>query len=193
MFTGVHVLSDRAFADLPDRFMTGSSIMPRASAAAFSPPSFAMEIADNGGTDVETVVFGKDGQAYPDTLVGTDSHTTMINGLGILGWGVGGIEAEAAMLGQAISMLIPQVVGFKFEGELPEGATALRADLTDQGAAWEAILDVDPDAVEQTAADALLVVFTLPWPVGDRFAHCLQHGCSNVLGHCQYPRVPHSE
>src|SRR5210317_1241707 len=63
-------------------------------------------------------------QAYPDTLVGTDSHTTMINGLGVLGWGVGGIEAEAAMLGQPISMLIPQVVGFKLAGELPEGATA---------------------------------------------------------------------
>ncbi|HUP19123.1 MAG TPA: aconitate hydratase AcnA [Gemmatimonadota bacterium] len=62
--------------------------------------------------------------AYPDTLVGTDSHTTMINGLGILGWGVGGIEAEAAMLGQPISMLIPQVVGFRLEGRLPEGATA---------------------------------------------------------------------
>ncbi|MFW6205825.1 MAG: aconitate hydratase AcnA, partial [Gemmatimonadota bacterium] len=70
------------------------------------------------------VVFGANGQAYPDTLVGTDSHTTMINGLGVLGWGVGGIEAEAAMLGQAISMLIPQVVGFRLEGELPEGATA---------------------------------------------------------------------
>ncbi|MGB5406941.1 MAG: aconitate hydratase AcnA [Thiogranum sp.] len=63
-------------------------------------------------------------QAYPDTLVGTDSHTTMINGLGVLGWGVGGIEAEAAMLGQPVSMLIPQVVGFKLTGELPEGATA---------------------------------------------------------------------
>ena len=63
-------------------------------------------------------------QAYPDTLVGTDSHTTMINGLGVLGWGVGGIEAEAAMLGQPVSMLIPQVVGFKLAGELPEGATA---------------------------------------------------------------------
>ncbi len=62
--------------------------------------------------------------AYPDTLVGTDSHTTMINGLGILGWGVGGIEAEAAMLGQPIAMLIPQVVGFKLYGTLPEGATA---------------------------------------------------------------------
>jgi aconitate hydratase len=63
-------------------------------------------------------------QAYPDTLVGTDSHTTMINGLGVLGWGVGGIEAEAAMLGQPISMLIPQVVGFELGGKLPEGATA---------------------------------------------------------------------
>src|SRR5438552_6353853 len=63
-------------------------------------------------------------QAYPDTLVGTDSHTTMINGLGVLGWGVGGIEAEAAMLGQPISMLLPRVVGFKLSGELPEGATA---------------------------------------------------------------------
>jgi len=69
-------------------------------------------------------------QAYPDTLVGTDSHTTMINGLGVLGWGVGGIEAEAAMLGQAISMLIPQVVGFKLKGDLPEGATATDLVLT---------------------------------------------------------------
>jgi aconitate hydratase len=72
------------------------------------------------------VVFVDDstGRAYPDTLVGTDSHTTMINGLGVLGWGVGGIEAEAAMLGQPMSMLIPQVLGFKLSGELPEGATA---------------------------------------------------------------------
>ena len=62
--------------------------------------------------------------AYPDTLVGTDSHTTMINGLGVLGWGVGGIEAEAAMLGQPISMLIPQVVGFRLVGALPEGSSA---------------------------------------------------------------------
>ena len=68
--------------------------------------------------------------AYPDTLVGTDSHTTMINGLGVLGWGVGGIEAEAAMLGQPVSMLIPQVVGFKLTGELPEGATATDLVLT---------------------------------------------------------------
>jgi aconitate hydratase len=71
------------------------------------------------------VVFGIEGrEAYPDTLVGTDSHTTMINGLGVLGWGVGGIEAEAAMLGQPVSMLIPQVLGFRLHGALPEGATA---------------------------------------------------------------------
>jgi len=77
------------------------------------------EMARDGGT-----------QAYPDTLVGTDSHTTMINGLGVLGWGVGGIEAEAAMLGQPISMLIPQVVGFELKGRLPEGATATDLVLT---------------------------------------------------------------
>ncbi|KAA6455887.1 aconitate hydratase [Acidobacteria bacterium AB60] len=73
-----------------------------------------------------------DGQpcAYPDTLVGTDSHTTMINGLGVLGWGVGGIEAEAAMLGQAVSMLVPQVVGYKLTGKLREGATATDLVLT---------------------------------------------------------------
>jgi aconitate hydratase len=70
------------------------------------------------------------GQAYPDTLVGTDSHTTMINGLGVLGWGVGGIEAEAAMLGQPMSMLIPQVLGFELRGELPQGATATDLVLT---------------------------------------------------------------
>ena len=75
-------------------------------------------------------VFERDGVAYPDTLVGTDSHTTMINGLGVLGWGVGGIEAEAAMLGQPVSMLIPRVVGFKLSGELPEGATATDLVLT---------------------------------------------------------------
>ncbi|HSO98586.1 MAG TPA: aconitate hydratase [Solirubrobacteraceae bacterium] len=82
------------------------------------------------------VVFVDDGdgsrpaRAYPDTLVGTDSHTTMINGLGVLGWGVGGIEAEAAMLGQPMSMLIPQVLGFRLVGELPEGATATDLVLT---------------------------------------------------------------
>src|SRR5687767_3604455 len=76
------------------------------------------------------VVFDDEGTLYPDTLVGTDSHTTMINGLGVLGWGVGGIEAEAAMLGQAMSMLIPRVVGFKLHGDLPEGATATDLVLT---------------------------------------------------------------
>ena len=76
------------------------------------------------------VVDERDGVAFPDTLVGTDSHTTMINGLGVLGWGVGGIEAEAAMLGEAISMLVPQVVGFKLMGALPEGATATDLVLT---------------------------------------------------------------
>ena len=73
---------------------------------------------------------GKTPQAYPDTLVGTDSHTTMVNGLGVLGWGVGGIEAEAAMLGQPVSMLIPQVVGFRLTGRLAEGATATDLVLT---------------------------------------------------------------
>src|SRR6201985_8430 len=72
----------------------------------------------------------KTGQAYPDTLVGTDSHTTMVNGLGVLGWGVGGVDAEAAMLGQPMSMLIPQVLGFRLHGELPEGATATDLVLT---------------------------------------------------------------
>jgi aconitate hydratase len=71
-----------------------------------------------------SVVFRNKNQAYPDSVVGTDSHTTMINGLGVLGWGVGGIEAEACMLGQPISMLLPPVVGFKLHGKLPEGATA---------------------------------------------------------------------
>ncbi len=73
---------------------------------------------------------GGPARAYPDTLVGTDSHTTMINGLGVLGWGVGGIEAEAAMLGQPLSMLIPQVIGFRLTGELQEGATATDLVLT---------------------------------------------------------------
>ncbi len=81
----------------------------------------------------QVVWTGKEGNkqvAYPDTLVGTDSHTTMVNGLGVLGWGVGGIEAEAAMLGQPVSMLIPEVVGFKLKGELPEGTTATDLVLT---------------------------------------------------------------
>jgi aconitate hydratase len=83
---------------------------------------FTREV-DNGDGGTELV-------AYPDTLVGTDSHTTMVNGIGVLGWGVGGIEAEAAMLGQPVSMLIPRVVGFKLSGELPEGSTATDLVLT---------------------------------------------------------------
>jgi aconitate hydratase len=75
-------------------------------------------------------VMVRNGQAYPDTVVGTDSHTTMVNGLGVVGWGVGGIEAEAAMLGQPVSMLIPRVVGFKLHGEMPEGTTATDLVLT---------------------------------------------------------------
>jgi aconitate hydratase len=81
----------------------------------------------------QVVWTGKDGNkvvAFPDTLVGTDSHTTMVNGLAVLGWGVGGIEAEAAMLGQPVSMLIPEVIGFKLTGRLPEGATATDLVLT---------------------------------------------------------------
>ncbi len=81
------------------------------------------------------VIFADDASgrklAYPDTLVGTDSHTTMVNGLGVLGWGVGGIEAEAAMLGQPVTMLIPQVIGFKLTGSLPAGTTGVRVDLRD--------------------------------------------------------------
>ncbi|MCR3718252.1 MULTISPECIES: aconitate hydratase AcnA [Prauserella salsuginis group] len=75
-------------------------------------------------------IMARGGQAYPDTCVGTDSHTTMVNGLGVLGWGVGGIEAEAAMLGQPVSMLIPKVVGFKLTGQIPPGATATDVVLT---------------------------------------------------------------
>jgi aconitate hydratase len=86
--------------------------------------------ARGGGTPASGGVAGGGGMAYPDTLVGTDSHTTMVNGLGVLGWGVGGIEAEAAMLGQPVSMLIPRVVGFKLTGELPEGSTATDLVLT---------------------------------------------------------------
>ena len=76
------------------------------------------------------VVFRANGQAYPDSVVGTDSHTTMVNGLGVLGWGVGGIEAEACMLGQPVSMLLPPVIGFKLHGKLREGCTATDLVLT---------------------------------------------------------------
>ncbi|HEX8902674.1 aconitate hydratase AcnA [Vitreimonas sp.] len=82
------------------------------------------------GQSVWTRQEGGEELAYPDTVVGTDSHTTMINGIGVLGWGVGGIEAEAAMLGQSISMLIPEVIGFRLSGKLPEGATATDLVLT---------------------------------------------------------------
>ena len=85
---------------------------------------------ENLAQTVWTVAEGKATVAYPDTVVGTDSHTTMINGLAVLGWGVGGIEAEAAMLGQPIPMLIPEVVGFRLTGALPEGATATDLVLT---------------------------------------------------------------
>jgi len=76
------------------------------------------------------VVFNNKGVLYPDSVVGTDSHTTMINGLGVLGWGVGGIEAEAVMLGQHISMVLPEVIGFKLTGKLPDFITATDLVLT---------------------------------------------------------------
>jgi aconitate hydratase len=76
------------------------------------------------------VVFEKDGVLYPDSVVGTDSHTTMIDGLGVVGWGVGGIEAESVMLGQQISMVLPKVVGFKLVGDLPAHTTATDLVLT---------------------------------------------------------------
>jgi aconitate hydratase len=96
---------------------------------------FSTEDCDSGPGRAEGTRLGRPGgdgpaQAYPDTLVGTDSHTTMVNGLGVLGWGVGGIEAEAAMLGQPMSMLIPRVLGFRLHGELPQGATATDLVLT---------------------------------------------------------------
>ena len=76
------------------------------------------------------VVTAEEGWAFPDICLGTDSHTTMVNGLGVLGWGIGGIEAEAVMLGESLSMLLPRVVGFRLHGELPEGATATDLVLT---------------------------------------------------------------
>src|SRR6187401_2846584 len=92
---------------------------------------FATRIAFSRNVEyLARVVEERDGAAYPDTLVGTDSHTTMVNGLGVLGWGVGGIEAEAALLGEPLSMLVPQVVGFRLSGALPEGATATDLVLT---------------------------------------------------------------
>ena len=98
-------------------------------------------------------------QAFPDTLVGTDSHTTMVNGLGVVGWGVGGIEAEAAMLGQPISMLIPEVLGVRLMGDLPEGATATDLVLTvtellrKQGVVGKFVEFFGPGLAELTIAD----------------------------------------
>ncbi len=97
---------------------------------AVVPPGMGIVHQINLEALARTVFVDADGTAYPDTLVGTDSHTTMVNGLGVLGWGVGGIEAEAAMLGQPISMLIPKVVGFELRGALPAGATATDLVLT---------------------------------------------------------------
>jgi len=105
---------------------------------------------------------------YPDTLVGTDSHTTMINGLGVLGWGVGGIEAEAAMLGQPISMLIPEVVGFKFTGKLSEGVTATDLVLTvvqilrKKGVVGKIVEFYGPGVSELTLADRAVVANMAP-------------------------------
>ena len=90
----------------------------------------ARVVFTRGGDGVSTGSTTEIPVAYPDTCVGTDSHTTMVNGIGVVGWGVGGIEAEAAMLGQPVSMLIPRVVGFKLNGDLPEGATATDLVLT---------------------------------------------------------------
>ena len=116
---------------------------------------------------VWTAADGNRQLAYPDTLVGTDSHTTMINGLAVLGWGVGGIEAEAAMLGQPISMVIPEVVGFKLTGRLPEGATA--TDL---------VLTVTRDAQEEGRGRQVRRVLRR-WPrppAARRSRHHRQHG-----------------
>jgi aconitate hydratase len=111
---------------------------------------------------------GKTAVAYPDTLVGTDSHTTMVNGLGVLGWGVGGIEAEAAMLGQAASMLIPQVVGVRFTGELREGSTATDLVLTvtealrKKGVVGKFVEYFGPGLATLTAADRTTIANMAP-------------------------------
>jgi aconitate hydratase len=99
----------------------GTGIVHQVNIEHLARVAFTREVAGDSGTVL---------QVYPDTCVGTDSHTTMVNGIGVVGWGVGGIEAEAAMLGQPVSMLIPRVVGFKLEGDLPEGATATDLVLT---------------------------------------------------------------
>jgi len=114
------------------------------------------------------VVMEKDGWLYPDTVIGTDSHTTMINGLGVLGWGVGGIEAEAAMLGQSTSMLIPEVVGFRLHGTLPEGVTATDLVLTvtqmlrQKGVVGKFVEFYGPGAVALSLADRATVANMAP-------------------------------
>jgi aconitate hydratase len=115
------------------------------------------------------VIFANESNvAYPDTLVGTDSHTTMINGLGVLGWGVGGIEAEAAMLGQPVSMLIPHVIGFRLKGKLPEGATATDLVLTvtemlrKKGVVGKFVEYFGPGLAELTLADRATIANMAP-------------------------------
>src|SRR5881398_507433 len=112
------------------------------------------------------VVEDRDGVAFPDTLVGTDSHTTMVNGLGVLGWGVGGIEAEAGMLGQPLSMLVPQVVGFKLSGSLPDGATATDLVLT-----VTQILR-QTGVVGSSSSTTARVSAHCPWPTAPRSGTC---------------------
>ncbi len=114
------------------------------------------------------VIWTKDGLAYPDTTIGTDSHTTMINGLGVVGWGVGGIEAEAAMLGQALPMLIPEVVGMRLSGHLPEGATAtdlvltVTALLRKKGVVGKFVEFFGPGVAELSLADRATVANMAP-------------------------------
>src|SRR5690554_1258282 len=103
----------------------GTGIVHQVNIEYLARVTYTREVPSTGSGQATTVL-----QAYPDTLVGTDSHTTMVNGLGVLGWGVGGIEAEAAMLGQPVSMLIPKVVGFKLKGSIPSGVTATDVVLT---------------------------------------------------------------
>ncbi len=134
------------------------------------------------------VVMPMDGWAYPDTVVGTDSHTTMVNGLGVLGWGVGGIEAEAAMLGQEVTMLIPEVIGMKLTGALPEGATATDLVLTvtqilrKRGVVGKFVEFFGPGAASLSLADRATIANMAPeygatcgfFPVDEETLHYLQ-------------------
>ncbi|MFH1808915.1 MAG: aconitate hydratase AcnA [Pseudomonadota bacterium] len=136
----------------------------------------------------QVVFLGDDGALYPDSLVGTDSHTPMINGLGVLGWGVGGIEAEAAMLGQPVTMLIPDVIGFRLEGELPAGATATDLVLTvaellrTQGVVGKFVEFFGPGVMRLPLADRATIANMTPefgatvsfFPVGDETLRYLQ-------------------